>query len=768
MTRSKFWMKAVLSLLIVLVARPVPAQLTDAQVRDAMKGAADYVKRQQNSNGSWKEMAIYSGGVSALCTLSLLTAGEDVKSEKIRNALVYLRSVSEPAAVYSTALQTMVFCAAEPSKDMPLIVNNVKWLEKAQLKEGIRKGAWGYAPGRGNGDNSNTQFALLALHEAERVGVAVDPETWKLALEYWLRTQKEDGSWAYTEGDQSTGSMTCAGIASVIICGGQLNQGDAEVKDGRVHCCGEQMNNDAVERGLKWLGAKFTSDHNPGSPTNYWHYYLYGVERVGRMSGRRFIGGHDWFREGAERLIHQQDTINRMWRGQGHAEGEPLIATPLALLFLAKGRRPVVMCKLRHGDGSDWDRHRGAVQHLTTRVEQRWRRDLTWQTVDLHAATAEDLLESPVLLLSGHDRLRISGEDEDKLRNYVSRGGFIFAEACCGGVEFDRDFRELMKRLFPDSALRLLPADHPVWFAEQTVDPDFVKPLYGIDACCRTSVVYCPQDLSCYWELSRGVRETGYPEPIKKEIEACLRIGANVITYATNRELRNKLDRPQLVAAQSGELLDRGTLYIPKLFHAGGSDDAPNALPNMLQALRSQGQLRVVIENRMISVTDDALFEHPIVFMHGRRAFRFSPDERKALVTFVERGGILFADAICASPEFSESFRREIEAMFPGHTLARIPPDHPLFTRSFRGFELNRVTLRDPQLRTGNDPLRANLTQISPVLEGLTWNDHLAVIFSPFDLSCALENGASLECKGYVKEDAARLAVNVILFALQQ
>jgi hypothetical protein len=78
------------------------------------------------------------------------------------------------------------------------------------------------------------------------------------------------------------------------------------------------------------------------------------------------------------------------------------------------------------------------------------------------------------------------------------------------------------------------------------------------------------------------------------------------------------------------------------------------------------------------------------------------------------------------------------------------------------------VTLRDPQQRGGEDPLRATLNQVSPVLEGLTIDDRIAVIFSPFDLSCALENGASLDCKGYTKEDASRLAINVMLFALQQ
>ena len=38
-----------------------------------------------------------------------------------------------------------------------------------------------------------------------------------------------------------------------------------------------------------------------------WHYYyLYGLERVGRLSARRLIGEHDWYREGAEYLVRQQ------------------------------------------------------------------------------------------------------------------------------------------------------------------------------------------------------------------------------------------------------------------------------------------------------------------------------------------------------------------------------------------------------------------------------------------------------------------------------
>ena len=76
------------------------------------------------------------------------------------------------------------------------------------------------------------------------------------------------------------------------------------------------------------------------------------------MTSRRFIGGHDWYREGADFLVRQQAASigEGYWIGPGHAENDPVIATSLAMLFLSKGRRPVVMAKLRHGPGEDWNR----------------------------------------------------------------------------------------------------------------------------------------------------------------------------------------------------------------------------------------------------------------------------------------------------------------------------------------------------------------------------------------------------------------------------
>ncbi len=763
--------------LLALVATTAQGEVTDDSVRRSIQAGVGYLKKNQKVNGSWTDHPGYPGGLTALCTLAMLNAGVPLDDPHVQRSLAYLRSLGEPRMVYSTSLITMVLCAAEPEKDAAIIRQNVNWLERIQIRSGAYQGSWGYSERNITGDNSNSQFALLALHEAERVGVKVRPATWQAARAYWLKLQKDDGSWGYVKGEPSTGSMTCAGISALLVSANKVHQGDAAVHEGTVRCCGAQADDEPLRRALAWLGAKFSVERNP-SPLStlsthlektHLFYYLYGVERVGRLSGNRFIGRHDWFREGAEYLVDQQDRLSGFWTGDFHAEQNPLVATSFALLFLAKGRRPVLVSQLKHGRDNDWNPHRSSVRNLTRRMERRWRRDMTWQTIDGRAATVDDLLETPVLFLTGRRALDLTADQKNILREYINQGGFIFAEACCDGTEFDRSFRALMKELFKDATLQLLPPEHPVWYAEERVDPDYLRPLYGIDACCRTSVIYCPQDLSCFWELGQDERETGLPTNLRAEIEACLRIGENVLTYATNRELKNKLDRaPFTLARTAPKQPERGVLYVPKLMYAGGGDEAPNALPNLLNVFREKARMRVGVENRKLYANDPTLFDYPILFMHGRRAFQLTAVERSALALFVERGGVIVADAICGSPEFSTAFRREMAAIFPLHELSRIPPGHPLFTRDFGGYPLDQVTLRDPQSRSADDPLKAHLAKVSPLLEGVQIDDRYAILFSPYDISCAMENGSSLECNGYVKEDAARLAINVILFALQQ
>jgi hypothetical protein len=55
---------------------------------------------------------------------------------------------------------------------------------------------------------------------------------------------------------------------------------------------------------------------------------------------------------------------------------------------------------------------------------------------------------------------------------------------------------------------------------------------------------------------------------------------------------------------------------------------------------------------------------------------------------------------------------------------------------------------------------------VEPELEGIQIDGRWAVIFSPYDISCALEQHEALECRGYTREDAARIGLNVLMYTL--
>ncbi|MBN1911337.1 MAG: DUF4159 domain-containing protein [Pirellulales bacterium] len=779
------------------IGQSVRAEVTGDQVREAMRRGLNHLKRRQNPDGSWPDYGIdQDGGLTSLCTLAMLNSGVGLDDPAVARAMNWLRS-HRLNSTYAVSLQTMVFCKADPVRDIELIKRNVKRLEETQSISHDKPGRGGWAYPRHDVDNSNSQFALLALHEAERAGAPVDDRTWQLAKVYWERAQNRDGSWGYREpmGPNrqeigGTGSMTCAGIASMMIVNDEVHPPDATVIGDSIKCCNctrRDDDNDRVERGLAWLERNFSISRNPGQTKNHWKfYYLYGVERVGRLSAQRFIGQHDWYREGADHLVNREIAGASYWIGE-YLEKNDLVATSFALLFLSKGRRPVLIAKAKHPPRSDWCQHRSDVANLTRYVESKWKRDLTWQVVDLTYARVDDLIQSPVIYYAGKENPLPNGEAAQErlarnLRDFLDRGGFLLAEAHCGGKEFDKGFRELMKRVFPEQEyrLRVLDSNHPVWQAEVPIKGAQVRTLLGVEFGCRTSVIYAPPDpsdnsrpsLSCLWELARGRRagQKKYPKAVQDQVDGGLALGINILAYATGRQLREKDDVPSTAEVASHDpLAGRGQLAIANLRHAGGCNAAPRAIVNLLERAAKDLKLRTVPEQREVGLTDKALTEYHLVFMHGRSAFRLTEAERKRFRLYVEqRGGMVFADSICANPAFTESFRREMAAIFPDHPLKPIPADDPILSTKFGGYDLSTVTRLDPQKGEGSEPMKLVRRKVPPTLEGIQLDGRWAVVFSPYDVSCALEKHNSLECQGYDRDDAANIALNVVLYSLQE
>ena len=108
--------------------------------------------------------------------------------------------------------------------------------------------------------------------------------------------------------------MTCAGISSLVITGLKRVQGLEFLQGENIENCGKGGIAPSLQRGIDWMANHFQVGQNYGNGQQWKLYYLYGLERAGRLGGLRFFGRHDWYRLGAEELVHEQNKLSGFWQ----------------------------------------------------------------------------------------------------------------------------------------------------------------------------------------------------------------------------------------------------------------------------------------------------------------------------------------------------------------------------------------------------------------------------------------------------------------------
>ncbi|MGI9517191.1 MAG: hypothetical protein ACR2NP_09105 [Pirellulaceae bacterium] len=160
-------------------------ELSAQRVASAINQGVRYLKREQNTGGYWTRNPQHRGGIAALVTLSLLNSGVPPDDRAVTRAISYLDGLDLErgrVSVYSVSLMTMVYCMADPDSRRQRIRECVEYLTETQvMRGGNDRGGWSYSRSRGRPDASNSQFALLALHEASLIGIEVDQEVWQAA-----------------------------------------------------------------------------------------------------------------------------------------------------------------------------------------------------------------------------------------------------------------------------------------------------------------------------------------------------------------------------------------------------------------------------------------------------------------------------------------------------------------------------------------------------------------------------------------------------------
>ncbi len=159
------------------------------------------------------------------------------------------------------------------------------------------------------------------------------------------------------------------------------------------------------------------------------------------------------------------------------------------------------------------------------------------------------------------------------------------------------------------------------------------------------------------------------------------------------------------------------------------------------------------IETDLTSFSYDPL-ELPALLIAGHNSFEFPDQTRRALAQYVADGGMILADACCGWNDFADSFRREMELVFPGRPLRKMLPEEPVFSSYYK---LASLTYK-----------KADGTEYEdmPCLESIDFGCRSGVIFSPCDLTCGWDGHEHPRGTRVVVDQARQVGANLVTYLL--
>jgi hypothetical protein len=679
------------------------------------------------------------GGVSALCTYAMLASGEKDTDPDVARAIGWLKT-ADINGTYALGCRALVWSSVPASRKKDyrdVAKKDAELLLKLKKSDDKNKGLFRYNQYDTVTDNSASQFGLLGLWACNQVGIEVPASFWKEAEASWIANQDASGGWNYgsvfTPRPAVSASMTAAGIASLFIINDMLH-GDQGID------CRGNVPHKQIDAGIKWI-----NEHYDSVFTGSWPYYsLYGVERIGLASGYKYLGSVDWFRHGALRLIGTQQP-NGSW-------GESLSDTCFGILFLSRGRNPVVMNKLRysldnHGDKAreaNWNERPRDAANFTKWLSRQLERDLNWQIVSLENPI-EDLHDAPILYIAGNQLLSFTAAEEKKLKAFVEQGGLIVGQADCSFPGFGASFKKLGSKLF-GYEFRDLPTNHVIYSAlYDRKNWRMPMPVQGLSNGAREfMLLFGSGDPARFWQTGTYLGR----EPAHE-------VMANIFMYVSEkRDLRYKGD--SWVVWPNPAATPARHIKVARLEYAGNWDPEPGGWKRLSAILQNQNEAALTVDPVKLGDGKLSPAEYKLAHLTSPHKFTLNDAQRAELKAYVEGGGTLLVDACGGNGDAVGSIESELSATWPkGGQPQLIPADSPVFAHL--GAPADQLTFRAYAAR------HVGATR-GPRLRGVAVGGRpAAVVYSPEDLSVGLVGQPIDGIIGYTPNSATAIVRSVAL-----
>jgi hypothetical protein len=191
-----------------------------------------------------------------------------------------------------------------------------------------------------------------------------------------------------------------------------------------------------------------------------------------------------------------------------------------------------VPARIHYSGGGDWYGNETSWINLLAGLTQRTTLSCVRKeaTVSLRS---NDIFYYPFVTLTGHGSVTFSDDEAERLRKYLTGGGFLWVDDDFGLDEF---IRRGLKKVFPDKELVELPTNHPIFHSFYNLKDGIPKihehhggpgHAYGLYHEGRLVLFY-----SYNTDIGDGLEDASvHGDPAEKR-EAALQMAINVVMYA--------------------------------------------------------------------------------------------------------------------------------------------------------------------------------------------------------------------------------------------
>jgi hypothetical protein len=238
---------------------PTIGQKVPPAVRDMYRKGLQYLSEKQKEDGSWPTSSGFgseTAGVSAICTLAFLSAGEDPNfgryAPQIRRGLRHIIQAQHPksglfegntydygfallllAEAYGAVDDTMLWAGYPESKKKRSIAEALELAVRAAIipekTERLISKTWystGSSPAQGIPDTSVAGSILVGLLAARNAGIEVPDDTIDKAIAYFEFMTNEDGTVGYMTNPASAygNSIARSAICTLVLAMGKRKE----------------------------------------------------------------------------------------------------------------------------------------------------------------------------------------------------------------------------------------------------------------------------------------------------------------------------------------------------------------------------------------------------------------------------------------------------------------------------------------------------------------------------------------------------------------